>query len=146
MRRPHATTERAPGSGLVGAGEGDPVDVGVRDERVTHDLASGDRLTCMRGGLELRARLSPMADRAEDPRSAPPIRWGILGAGNIAASFASAVNAHTRAQLVAVGSRNRDRAALSRSARTSVTTGISAMITSAKPDAHSHSRRLRSAR
>lgn len=51
-----------------------------------------------------------MADRAEDPRSAPPIRWGILGAGNIAASFASAVNAHTRAQLVAVGSRNRDRA------------------------------------
>jgi predicted dehydrogenase len=51
-----------------------------------------------------------MADRAEDPRSAPPIRWGILGAGNIAATFASAVNAHTRAQLVAVGSRNRDRA------------------------------------
>ena len=51
-----------------------------------------------------------MADRAEDPRTAPPIRWGILGAGNIAATFASAVNAHTRAQLVAVGSRNRDRA------------------------------------
>ncbi|MBO3100848.1 Gfo/Idh/MocA family protein [Cellulomonas fengjieae] len=51
-----------------------------------------------------------MADRAEDPRSAPPIRWGILGAGNIAATFSSAVNAHTRAQLVAVGSRNRDRA------------------------------------
>ena len=51
-----------------------------------------------------------MADRAQDPRSAPPIRWGILGAGNIAATFASAVNAHTRAQLVAVGSRNRDRA------------------------------------
>lgn len=51
-----------------------------------------------------------MADRAEDPRSAPPIRWGILGAGNIAATFAAAVNAHTRAQLVAVGSRNRDRA------------------------------------
>jgi predicted dehydrogenase len=46
----------------------------------------------------------------EDPRSAPPIRWGILGAGGIAGSFADAVNAHTRAQLVAVGSRNRDRA------------------------------------
>ncbi|WP_298459172.1 Gfo/Idh/MocA family protein [uncultured Cellulomonas sp.] len=45
----------------------------------------------------------------EDPRTAPPIRWGILGAGGIAASFADAVNAHTRAQLVAVGSRNRDR-------------------------------------
>jgi len=48
--------------------------------------------------------------RTEDPRTAPPIRWGILGAGGIAAVFASAVNAHTRAQLVAVGSRNRDRA------------------------------------
>jgi predicted dehydrogenase len=46
----------------------------------------------------------------EDPRSAPPIRWGILGAGGIAGSFADAVNAHTRAQLAAVGSRNRDRA------------------------------------
>jgi predicted dehydrogenase len=48
--------------------------------------------------------------RTEDPRTAPPIRWGILGAGGIAAAFASAVNQHTRAQLVAVGSRNRDRA------------------------------------
>lgn len=48
--------------------------------------------------------------RTPDPRSAPPIRWGILGAGNIAGSFADAVNAHTRAQLVAVGSRNHDRA------------------------------------
>ena len=45
----------------------------------------------------------------EDPRSAPPIRWGILGAGGIAGTFADAVNAHTRAQLAAVGSRNRDR-------------------------------------
>src|SRR6187551_1742989 len=62
-----------------------------------------------RTGRRSRARLSLMADRAEDPRSAPPIRWGILGAGNIAATFAQAVNAHTRAQLVAVGSRNRDR-------------------------------------
>ena len=47
--------------------------------------------------------------RIEDPRTAPPLRWGILGAGNIAGEFADAVNAHTRAQLVAVGSRNRDR-------------------------------------
>jgi predicted dehydrogenase len=44
-----------------------------------------------------------------DPRTAPPIRWGILGAGNIAGQFAHAVNAHTRAQLVAVGSRTKDR-------------------------------------
>ncbi len=48
--------------------------------------------------------------RTEDPRTAPPIRWGILGAGGIAATFAQAVDRHTRAQLVAVGSRNRDRA------------------------------------
>ncbi|QTE29728.1 Gfo/Idh/MocA family protein [Pengzhenrongella sicca] len=45
----------------------------------------------------------------EDPRTAPSIRWGILGAGNIAGSFADAVNSHTRSPLVAVGSRNRDR-------------------------------------
>ncbi len=47
---------------------------------------------------------------AEDPRTAPPIRWGILGPGGIAHVFAQAVNRHTRAQLVAVGSRHRDRA------------------------------------
>lgn len=45
----------------------------------------------------------------EDPRSAPPIRWGILGAGGIAGAFADAVRAHTRAQVVAVGSRDRTR-------------------------------------
>lgn len=48
--------------------------------------------------------------RTPDPRTAPPIRWGILGAGGIAGTFADAVTQHTRAQLVAVGSRNRDRA------------------------------------
>jgi predicted dehydrogenase len=46
----------------------------------------------------------------EDPRTAPPIRWGILGPGGIAHTFATAVNTCTRAQLVAVGSRNKDRA------------------------------------
>ncbi|HEY3436746.1 MAG TPA: Gfo/Idh/MocA family oxidoreductase [Actinotalea sp.] len=46
----------------------------------------------------------------EDPRSAPPLRWGILGPGGIARTFAEAVKHHTRAQIVAVGSRNRDRA------------------------------------
>ncbi|HEY0118505.1 MAG TPA: Gfo/Idh/MocA family oxidoreductase [Cellulomonas sp.] len=48
--------------------------------------------------------------RTEDPRTAPPIRWGILGAGGIAAHFAQTVSAGTRAQVVAIGSRNRDRA------------------------------------
>lgn len=48
--------------------------------------------------------------RTEDPRTAPPIRWGILGGGGIASHFASSVSANTRSQIVAVGSRNRDRA------------------------------------
>ncbi len=46
----------------------------------------------------------------EDPRTAPTIRWGILGPGWIAGTFAEAVLGHTRAQLVAVGSRNNVRA------------------------------------
>jgi predicted dehydrogenase len=46
----------------------------------------------------------------EDPRSAPSVRWGILGAGGIAAAFADAVRAGTRAQVVAVGSRDHARA------------------------------------
>jgi predicted dehydrogenase len=46
----------------------------------------------------------------EDPRTAPPIRWGILGAGGIAGAFADAVRTSTRAQLVAVGSRDHVRA------------------------------------
>ena len=48
--------------------------------------------------------------RTLDPRTAPPTRWGILGAGRIAGAFADAVGHHTRAQIVAVGSRHRDRA------------------------------------
>ena len=47
---------------------------------------------------------------AEDPRIAPPLRWGILGPGWIAHTFALAARHHTRQQIVAVGSRNRDRA------------------------------------
>lgn len=42
----------------------------------------------------------------DDPRSAPPIRWGILGPGGIAGTFARAVLGYTRGQLVAVGSRS----------------------------------------
>lgn len=45
----------------------------------------------------------------EDPRTAPSIRWGILGAGGIAAAFAEAVRSSTRAPIVAVGSRDRTR-------------------------------------
>lgn len=53
---------------------------------------------------------APAPIHAEEPRTAPPLRWGILAPGGIAHVFARAVNQHTRAQLVAVGSRNKDRA------------------------------------
>jgi len=33
---------------------------------------------------------------APDPREAPPIRWGILGAGHIASRFVTAVQQHTQ--------------------------------------------------
>lgn len=51
----------------------------------------------------------PVPVSVPDPASAPPVRWGILGAGGIAGSFATAVASSTRAQLVAVGSRDRVR-------------------------------------
>lgn len=46
-----------------------------------------------------------------DLLSAPAIRWGILGAGNIAGSFADGVRERTAASVVAVGSRSVDKAA-----------------------------------
>lgn len=42
--------------------------------------------------------------------SAPPIRWGILGCGAIAQTFADSVNHGTRSTIWAVGSRERHRA------------------------------------
>jgi predicted dehydrogenase len=47
---------------------------------------------------------------AEELLSAPQIRWGILAAGGIAAAFTHDVTRHTRGQVVAVGSRARERA------------------------------------
>ncbi|MDQ2625260.1 MAG: Gfo/Idh/MocA family oxidoreductase [Actinomycetota bacterium] len=46
----------------------------------------------------------------QDPASAPSIKWGILGPGGIANTFAEAVLEHTRSQIVAVGSRDYVRA------------------------------------
>ncbi|MEV7973461.1 Gfo/Idh/MocA family oxidoreductase [Cellulomonas sp. NPDC089187] len=46
-----------------------------------------------------------------EPRTAPALRWGILGAGNIAGHFTDALHAETESRAVAVGSRNRDKAA-----------------------------------
>ncbi|WP_419228622.1 Gfo/Idh/MocA family protein [Gordonia sp. CPCC 205515] len=48
--------------------------------------------------------------RTPDPRSAPVLRWGILGPGWIAARFVAALNAHTEQKVVAVGSRSLPRA------------------------------------
>ncbi len=64
-------------------------------------------------GADRSAPAAASADRtgrAPDPRSAPPIRWGILGAGGIAATFADAVRRHTQGRVAAVGSRDRHRA------------------------------------
>lgn len=47
-----------------------------------------------------------------DPREAPPIRWGILGPGGIARSFATAVREGTASTVAAVGSRDTARAAV----------------------------------
>ncbi|GIG27033.1 dehydrogenase [Cellulomonas denverensis] len=46
-----------------------------------------------------------------EPRTAPALRWGILGAGNIAGSFTDALHAETASRAVAVGSRNPERGA-----------------------------------
>lgn len=45
-----------------------------------------------------------------DPASAPPLRWGILGPGVIAADFTAALLKHTQQRVVAVASRSEDRA------------------------------------
>ncbi len=45
-----------------------------------------------------------------DPKQAPPIAWGILGAGGIAQKLATDIPAHTASSVVAVGSRSAERA------------------------------------
>ncbi|MFC7404438.1 Gfo/Idh/MocA family protein [Georgenia alba] len=46
-----------------------------------------------------------------DPYEAPPLRWGILGAGGIARKFATEVPANSAQRVVAVGSRSAAKAA-----------------------------------
>lgn len=46
----------------------------------------------------------------EDPRTAPPLRWGILGPGGIAHRFAREALAYTSQRVTAVGSRTLERA------------------------------------
>jgi predicted dehydrogenase len=50
------------------------------------------------------------ASAVPDPRSAPPVGWGVLGAGGIAARFTAALHEETRSRVLAVGSRDRARA------------------------------------
>lgn len=57
--------------------------------------------------MDLAAFPSP---RTPDPMDAPPLRWGVMGPGWIAAQFTTALQAHTGQQVVAVGSRALSRA------------------------------------
>lgn len=51
----------------------------------------------------------PLA-RTPDPRDAPTLRWGVLGPGWIAQRFVESLRAHTNQQVVAVASRDHERA------------------------------------
>jgi predicted dehydrogenase len=48
--------------------------------------------------------------RIAPANEAPTLRWGILGSGWIAERFIESVRAHTKQDVVAIGSRHRDRA------------------------------------
>jgi len=48
--------------------------------------------------------------RIKPAMEAPPLRWGLLGTGWIAAKFTESVKAHTKQIIAAVGSRDRDKA------------------------------------
>jgi len=54
--------------------------------------------------------VTDLTGEVPDPMDAPPIKWGILGPGNIAASFTDGVRTRTRSQITAVGSRTMERA------------------------------------
>ena len=57
--------------------------------------------------MDLAALPSP---RTPDPMSAPSLRWGVMGPGWIAERFVESLQAHTRQEVVAVGSRELTRA------------------------------------
>jgi predicted dehydrogenase len=44
--------------------------------------------------------------RTPDPRSAPSLRWGVLGTGWIADKFVTAIQKHSSQRIAAVGSRS----------------------------------------
>ncbi|MEP7763853.1 Gfo/Idh/MocA family oxidoreductase [Sanguibacter sp. 25GB23B1] len=47
-----------------------------------------------------------LTDAVPDPMEAPPLRWGVLGAGYIGGSFADAVARYTAGSVIATGSRD----------------------------------------
>lgn len=53
---------------------------------------------------------STPAPRTPDPMAAPPLRWGVMGPGWIAERFIEAAHRQTRQQVVAIASRDVDRA------------------------------------
>src|ERR1700724_3072002 len=55
--------------------------------------------------------ISLPASRIEPAAEAQILRWGILGSGWIAERFIESVRAHTKQDIVAVGSRSKERAA-----------------------------------
>ena len=46
------------------------------------------------------------APRTPDPRSAPTLRWGVMGTGWIAERFVASLQAHSSQEVVAIGSRS----------------------------------------
>ena len=50
------------------------------------------------------------ASRIKLASEAPVVRWGIMGSGWIAERFIESVRAHTKQDIVAVGSRSKHRA------------------------------------
>jgi predicted dehydrogenase len=56
------------------------------------------------------APLALAAPTTPDPATAPPVRWGVVGPGGIANSFADAVREATASSVVSVGSRSIERA------------------------------------
>jgi predicted dehydrogenase len=74
--------------------------------------------------------------RTPDPADAPALRWGVLGPGGIAGDFVDALARHTRQRVVAVGSRDPERAAAfaGRHGIPNVHTGYEALVADPQVD------------
>lgn len=62
--------------------------------------------------LSLPGALAGLAVSVPDPRDCPPVRWGVLGAGHIGERFVRDTRGGSACEVVAVGSRTRERAEL----------------------------------